>query len=478
MLDRLRYFGFLNESQGLGVLKHFQRLSKAIGLACYMNNLIKHSEKIKTECIGLNSILPPEPLESSYKPPLISALDLLSKGNPSRKYSLTRPIREGVRRKTSGVSPTACHSSIAPHSIPRRYLQPRKRIRQSPAFTEYENSNYLQLMPTTQLQQGERKDSRRGDVTCMSSKSMRNMKRSLAKVRKDLQAFTFCLSYGETFPDAGDSKAEFIKWQRWICRHYPGVGLYWKREPQKRRATHYHLLAFIDATEDDAKAIGQSMVVKWCEIANDQYGGDQFSKALKVHTHDSNFQRMEGDNFFNYLGKYISKTDDSMPDGYDLEGGGRWWGVINRKAIPYGKEVERTNDDLSRKDGKMLERICYRLRQDRANRACDIGTSELVKEKVIDSFNNEACRATVELANAFPNMRPQDLRKAVRAHIDPSKRWRKARRLYREGSVTLLGNTEHIKASLDRWKNQDQDHEARRRIFGDDATNDQVVPDK
>jgi len=434
-----------------------------------MEKISKHSEKFNQKSIGLNSTLSPEHLESSHKPPHISALDSLTNGKPSRKYSLIQPSRDGRKgKKTNDASPTACHSAITPHQIPRRYIQPRERVRQSPAFTEYENSNYLQLMPTTQLEQGGRSESKRGDVTCMSSKSMRNMKRSLAKVRRDLQAFTFCLSYGETFPNAGDSKAEFIQWQRWLCRHFPEVGIYWKREPQKRGATHYHILAFMEGGEEQAKAIGQSMLVKWCEIANDQYGGEQFAKALKVHTHDSNFQRMKGDNFFNYLGKYISKTDGSMPDGYDLEGGGRWWGVINRKAIPYGEEVETSHDQLSRKEGKMLERICYRLRQDRASKACDLGTSELVREKVINSFNNESQRATVELARALPSMKPQELRKLVRRNLDPKNRWKKARQLYREGSVTLLGNTEHIKESLSRWINSDQDKEARSRIFSDD----------
>ena len=303
-------------------------------------------------------------------------------------------------------------------------------------------------------------------------------------VEKHHTAYTFALTYGEDYPDAKESKEELIRLQRWVCKNFPWLGAFWKREPQKRGATHYHILAFMGEDHEKAKDIAMRILLKWCDIANSKYDPDQYVKALKVHTFideenwgtdrdtKSNFQIMRGANFFNYLAKYIAKSQDSMPEGYDLEGGGRWWGYFNRKSIPWGKEFISNYDAFTRKKNKQLERLIYRIRQSRANAACDNATSDLVKDnKSIWSFNGHAKQAEVHLASALKargiKLTSKALRKQVRKILDPQARWKKAKKLRREGSVTILGNIEHIKDGINRFMTNHADHNARARIFGD-----------
>ena len=376
---------------------------------------------------------------------------------------------------------TACHSAKAP-PLNRPY---RKRARKSPECVEFLGSNYIQFKPQMQIERHQPlTPPKRGKVEAMSSKSMRNLKRKCAMVEKHHAAYTFALTYGEKFPDAKESKQQLIRLQRWVCKRFPHIGAFWKREPQKRGATHYHILAFLGEDHEKARKIAFAILLKWCDIANSSYGSEQYVKSLKVHmfidekrwgTNEdtrSNFQLMKGANFFNYLAKYIAKSQDAMPDGYDLEGGGRWWGYINRSAIPWGKEFISNYDSFTRKKNKQLERIIYRIRQSRANAACDKATSELVeRDDSVWSFNGHNRKSEVYLARALKfqgvKFTPKALRKQSRKIFDPQRRWRKANKLKREGSVTILGNTQHIKDCIDRFMTNHADHKARARIFGD-----------
>ena len=377
---------------------------------------------------------------------------------------------------------TACHSAKFP-PINRPY---RRRARKSPETVEYIGSNYIQIKPQMQIVRPESsKPSKRGKIQGMSSKSMRNLKRKCAMMEKHHSAYTFALTYGEQFPDAKGSKAELVRLQRWVCKKFPTAGFFWKREPQKRGATHYHFLAFLGEDHEKSRDIALRILIKWCDIANSSYGSGQYEKALKVHTFideknwgtdkdtRSNFQLMKGANFFNYLAKYIAKSADAMPDGYDLEGGGKWWGYFNRASLPWGEESVSNYDEFSRAKNKQLERIVYNVRQHRAIAACDNATSEQVKENdSVWSFNGHSKQAEIYLNQALKKngvvLSPSQLRKQTRKVLDPERRWKKAKKLRREGSVTILGNIEHIKESLHRFMNDHADHEARRRIFSDD----------
>ena len=422
--------------------------------------------------------------------------------NASIRRVRTYVLGGGVRRNADAEAPervcavsllsdpcaraggTACHSAISPPPPRKRTCRPMKRrVRKSPEFEKFNGANFLQMKPQTQLIRPQKEPSKRGKIESMSHKSMVNLKRKCAQVISSHKAYTFCLSYGEQFPDARGSKDELVRLQRWVSNNFREYGMFWKREPQKRGATHYHILAFLGDDEEAAKEIGLKILIKWCEIANDKYGADQFAKALNVHTFideknwgtnadtKSNFQLMKGANFFNYLSKYISKSQDAMPEGYDLEGGGKWWGYFNKSSIPWAESTISNCDDLDRKKSKMVERIVYRIRQSRANVASDRATSQLVSDCGAWSFNGHsrlfesAIRERLISVGITPT--PKRIRKITRQFLDPQKRWRKAKKLRREGSVTLLGNIDHISSSLCRFMNDTVDHSARSRIFGD-----------
>lgn len=393
----------------------------------------------------------------------------------SKTYVLKRRQgrADGATTDTGLFSAPACHSAISP-PLTKTWDRPlRRRVRKSTEFSEFKDANYLQVRPQMQLNRPERKYSKRGKIQSMSHKSMMTLKRRCAQVQKIHKAYTFCLSYGENYPDAAGCTKDKTKLQRWICNNFPEFGMFWKREPQKRGATHFHVLAFLGEDEERAKEIGLKILVKWCDIANDRYGADQYVKCLKVHTHRTNFELMRGKNFFNYLAKYLAKGDDAMPDGYDLEGGGRWWGYFNKNSIPWAEEMVSNWDEFSRKETKAMERVVYKIRQSRANTAADRATFELGKRFKIHSMNAHmqmALHVAPQRCLKDIKLSPKASRKLMRQFLDPERKWRKAKKLRREGSVTILGNIDHITDSLDRFMYKTADHQARSRIFGDSWT--------
>ena len=376
---------------------------------------------------------------------------------------------------------TACHSAITPpptHKASERPLYSfRQRVSKAPIFTNFISGNYFSMTPSRKMVRPPQPLSKRGKITSLSHKSMVRLKRSCAKVVGTEKAYTFCLSYGENFPDARESKKELIRLQRWISSNFRGFGMYWKREPQKRGASHYHILAFLGDDEEAARTIGEKILAKWCEIANDSYGGEQYAKALKVHLHRSNFEKMRGESFFNYLAKYISKSADAMPDGYDLEGGGRWWGYFNKSSIPWSEEEISTTEELDDRENKMLERVCYRIRQERARKAAD-RSSELVASGAILDFNRHVqyFLAQPTVKDSMAGFSPAARRKFALSLLDPERKWSKPRKLRREGTVVLLGNKDHLVSCLDRFVSGSIDYEGRRRIFSDDYEPRMKVP--
>ena len=374
-----------------------------------------------------------------------------------------------------GMSTTACHSDKPPHLLnpkSRKERQIQRRARRRTGFSHFKGGSKLEMNPMRVPIPPDNAGGKRKKISSMSPKAMRALKRKCAEVDKHAEAWTCALTYGENYPKADISKDQLQKLQRWVNRHFPDIGGFWKREPQKRGATHFHLLLFID-DEAKAKLAINAICVKWCEIANDSYGGDQFAKALKVHTHDSNCQKMVGKSFFSYLAKYLSKGSESMPDDYILECGRGWWGKVNEKAIPFVENVEEELDQkkVSLEKSKQVERACYKYRHHVANKAVERATSELSKNgRLSHSFNFHSQMIGRLLQKSFKES-PRKARKRERKILDPEGRFKKARKLTRSGKIVITSvYVDEIKESLDRFIFDSVDLDARSNIFGDSWT--------
>ena len=255
-------------------------------------------------------------------------------------------------------------------------------------FKSWNGANKLEVNRiTSKLKEDtpKKKEGKRGNIKGNTWKSMARMKSSIAEVECSVVGYTSCLTYPSgsgnhlayLCPKAYESKRQFEKLSRWISKKMRWLGIYWKREPQQCGVTHYHLLYFVKKgghTEDEVLQAMRRIMVKWCEITT----GDSTSplhseheKQLSVHLHETNFQSAKkGDNLFNYLGKYLSKDSGDVPEGYDDEGGGKWWGKINKDKIPTVKPKEGTIK-LSDKKETAVMRALYRLRDRRKQAAYD-----------------------------------------------------------------------------------------------------------
>ena len=360
------------------------------------------------------------------------------------------------------------------------------RKRSSPLIGDFEGGNLISMKPRYNPIRSSKVSLKGRKITSCTKSAMRRLMEDLAKLDKTIPAYTFALTYGDKFPDASQARKDVNKLNRWIAKRFSDLGLHYKREPQKRGATHFHYL-FQNSSFSYAKFASEKILRKWCDIANLRFGEDQMRKSLDFHLYidpvesrrgtdsdRSNFQVVRGKNFFNYLGKYMSKGDDSMPDGYDLEGGGKWWGRVNRKSMMYVEEVmsEPAEDDSVM--ASRVERTFYKLRQKRAQVASDRATSHLIQKTDLWSFNGAAHSfhktAKKMLLSSSITPTPKRIRKLTRQMMDSDKTWKKARKIPRVGEVKIKGNTEGISEAINRMVNASADFNARANIFGDDWT--------
>jgi hypothetical protein len=211
----------------------------------------------------------------------------------------------------------------------------------------------------------------RGKVLTFSRASRRNLSRQLATILVEPQAYTMAL----TLPGKFDHlSTELVKrCFRRLCDQFAAkasrdevfrkVGFYWKQELQKREALHFHLLLYgIEGGKDSP--IRAWIVRTWnllvCSHPETAPGDKE--KHRWFHDRDENFQPVK--DMHNYFAKYLGKAEmdliakDPIP--------GRWWGVCNRKAIPYASCSELP---IPERFAIICQRITRRIQRERINEA-------------------------------------------------------------------------------------------------------------
>lgn len=168
----------------------------------------------------------------------------------------------------------------------------------------------------------------RGEIAGFSPASRKRLMRLTASFKeKSLPVFITLTYPTEWNPDPLVWKRDLDTFLKALARKFPTYSAIWKLEPQKRGAPHFHLLVF---SPDGKPFVGKDWVAsKWNRVVK----GDE--KHFKAGTRVESIRSKRGTMF--YVAKYMCKSD-AMPEGWEKVG--RWWGVMNRKALPIAQAKE------------------------------------------------------------------------------------------------------------------------------------------
>lgn len=179
----------------------------------------------------------------------------------------------------------------------------------------------------------------RGQVHGFSKASRRRLMQKLAQVKQDARPLFLTLTYPGEFPlAAADWKRDFDKWCKRLHRKYPGAGLVWRLEPQKRGAPHYHVLLYGVQISVEFR---EWLRLSWYECVN---SGD-----IKHYHRGTDVEAVRSHRGVrSYAGKYLAKVqappqqvnqDGEILPMPDWSAVGRWWGVRYGENLPWSEVV-------------------------------------------------------------------------------------------------------------------------------------------
>lgn len=198
------------------------------------------------------------------------------------------------------------------------------------------------------------------DGTCISKFTRASRRRALIRLNCIDRLSLPCLPIFVTLTYPGVYETDPKKWKihldrffKRLWRRAPDGFSFWKLEPQKRGAPHFHLLVFgIPYLDKD-----------WLSQAWYECVGSGIENHLRAGTKIERVRSWNGVNA--YASKYLGK----VPEGVDWpEGVGRWWGISNRKNckqfIKIHEEVlpEETFNQIKRQLVRFLHRKGVRIR--------------------------------------------------------------------------------------------------------------------
>ena len=256
----------------------------------------------------------------------------------------------------------------------------------------------------------------RGEISEFTPAARRRMMQMMAKVERAAIPFFVTLTYPDDFPlYRGDYKGNLETFCDRLERRWPGMPVIWKLEFKERKsgenagkiAPHYHLFVYsvpwefpgkvehgkfykLDVTPEPGgmarwieagKASDGSWSIVWCvsdqEPVNpkgptgDVWGPDSFMNWVSRNWYDvvgsnqirhfqagTRVEKIKGvHGAYAYAAKrYVAKKED-LPE-MEFKPG-RFWGVIGRKNLPFGKREVR---EVSAKEAVQIRRTMRRYR--------------------------------------------------------------------------------------------------------------------
>lgn len=186
--------------------------------------------------------------------------------------------------------------------------------------------------------QSRRGGGRRGVIRGFSRGSRRRLMDRFAKVKRGGELPRFLtLTFPADYPDSRGAHRAFDVFYRRLMRHYRNVRGFWRVEPQKRGAAHFHMLLW--GLDGPIGEVLDWVAHNWYEIA----GQGDYNVYLvhmgvlpgsKPCVSDVQSWRQA----WAYVSKYVAK--DCADDGGTAWGwSGRRWGMWRADAIPWADVV-------------------------------------------------------------------------------------------------------------------------------------------
>jgi len=163
----------------------------------------------------------------------------------------------------------------------------------------------------------------RGKIKGFSRASRRRLMEKVAQLRRDLIPLFVTLTYPSLYPSGSrEYKRHLDNFRRRMVRKFPGCGVIWRLEFQKRGAPHYHLLVW---------GVSYVELLIWVSKAWYEVVGSGDEKHLRAGTRVEWIRSWRG--VWSYVSKYVAKVGD----GEDELEVGRWWGYWGE--LPYSASV-------------------------------------------------------------------------------------------------------------------------------------------
>lgn len=182
---------------------------------------------------------------------------------------------------------------------------------------------------------------KRGKIQGFTIGAARRMRRQVKSINRNRvgadQVVFIALTYPSEFPAARATKKHLDTFLKRFRRLHPGAAGWWKLEPQRRGAPHYHLLLVVPG------GYHLQELRSWCSSSWYEVVGSGDVKHLKAGTRVDQVKDWRGVDL--YLSKYVAKpveTDDLDPTWVHP---GKWWGVFNRKGLPIDIQTARVTPE-------------------------------------------------------------------------------------------------------------------------------------
>ena len=164
---------------------------------------------------------------------------------------------------------------------------------------------------------------KRTKIAGFSADSRRRLLRLCACIMETALPLFVTLTYPSVWPDDPKVwKDHLDKFGKWLARAYPNASAIWKLEAQMRGAPHYHLLVW------GVSFIPHELLAqRWYEIVGSNDPKHLAAGIQVVATRNKKDVMAYASK--KYMGKEVG----------GFEGVGKFWGVLNRKALPVSKTL-------------------------------------------------------------------------------------------------------------------------------------------
>lgn len=169
----------------------------------------------------------------------------------------------------------------------------------------------------------------RGDrktITRFSPSSRRNFLKKVFSLAVLPEIF-ITLTYPGFYPaDSSTWKRHLDNFAHEFRRRFPGSWFFWKLEPQRRGAPHFHLMGSLGRDRMDINLLRRFIGKNWFRVV-----GSDDERHLRAGT-QADFICDSSGKIRAYVCKYVGKsTESDLPEWATP---GRFWGIIGRQSLP------------------------------------------------------------------------------------------------------------------------------------------------